>query len=130
MNTRKDPNNMPTKIETCNQPDCKGNCMKPQHDAPRVPSHTPTPWDAMEGKTLIHIETANKDDGSPCGEHIASLPKVRKEDAAFIVKCVNSHERNVMFLKRALQLMEMDCPEAHRSFIGQLKDQISKAEGK
>lgn len=46
--------------------------------------HTPGPWDIMEGRTLLHIETANKGDGSPCGTPICSLPKKAHSNASLI----------------------------------------------
>lgn len=41
-------------------------------------------WDFVEGKTLFHIEAANKGDGSPCGEAICSIPKNRRDRAKLI----------------------------------------------
>lgn len=46
--------------------------------------HTPGPWDIMEGKTLLHIETANTGDGKPCGVPICSVPKKCVGNAALI----------------------------------------------
>lgn len=38
--------------------------------------------DVVEGRTLLHIETKNKGDGSPCGKHVCSLPKSLREYAS------------------------------------------------
>lgn len=48
------------------------------------PTHTPGPWTVMEGKTLLHVETANLNDGKPCGMPVCSIPKKRYEDARLI----------------------------------------------
>ncbi len=53
---------------------------------------TARPWDVMEGKTLLHIETANLGDGKPCGMPVCSIPKKRMEDAQLIVQAVNEYE--------------------------------------
>lgn len=98
--------------------------------------HTPIPWDVMEGKTLFHIETANKGDGSPCGMHIASVGKSRsgRADAAFIVKCVNSQEELLWAAKLALNMVQTDIannPSAHSKrpeLEAKLREIVTKAE--
>ena len=45
---------------------------------------TAGPWGEIDGKTLIHVETANIGDGKPCGMPVCSIPKKRSNDAAHI----------------------------------------------
>lgn len=49
-----------------------------------LPNITPGPWDVQEGKTLLHIETANNGDGSPAGQPVCSIPKKCASDAQAI----------------------------------------------
>jgi hypothetical protein len=50
-----------------------------------VSEHTKEPWDYVEGKTLIHIESI------PDGHsHIASVPRNNEANARRIVACVNA----------------------------------------
>jgi len=52
--------------------------------APEADEMTAGPWDVMEGKTLLHIETATMNDGKPCGMPVCSIPKKRRADARAI----------------------------------------------
>lgn len=45
---------------------------------------TPGPWSYIVSKTLIHIETANLGEGTPCGMPVCSIPKSREADARLI----------------------------------------------
>lgn len=66
--------------------------------------HTPTPWSYVEGKTkLLHIETANLGDGTPCGMPVCSIPKARQADADLIVQAVNAHDALVGLLREVLE---------------------------
>ena len=47
-------------------------------------SYTPGPWDMIVSRSLIHIETANTGDGSPCGVHVCSVPKSAEANARLI----------------------------------------------
>jgi hypothetical protein len=58
--------------------------------APSTLGVTAFPWDIQEGKTLLHIETANMGDGKPCGMPVCSIPKSRLRDAEFIVAACNA----------------------------------------
>jgi hypothetical protein len=49
-----------------------------------TPKHTPVPWDYIISRSLIHVETANKGDGSPCGRAICSIPKSDEANARLI----------------------------------------------
>lgn len=103
----------------------------PNSQSTQPATHTPTPWDLMEGKTLIHIETPNKGDGSPWGEHIASLPKPHKQDAAFIVKCVNLHEELRRELEREHRHYQgSDMVNGRHTYYCSTCEAIAKAEGK
>lgn len=69
--------------------------------------NTHTPWDCIEGKTLWHIETSIENPNGP-GISVCSIPKSRKDDAAFIVKAANSHDALVAALKDArLRITEL-----------------------
>lgn len=48
------------------------------------PDITPGEWDVQEGRTLLHIETANRGGGSPCGEAVCSVPKSKRANASAI----------------------------------------------
>lgn len=70
------------------------------------PKHTPgnptkLPWTIIEGRTLLHIETANQGDGSPCGMPVCSLPKSRRKDAEYIVRACNALPVLVEALEKA-----------------------------
>lgn len=69
--------------------------------------HTPIPWTTMRSKTLIHIETANLGDGTPCGMPVCSIPLSRPYDADFIVQAVNSHEELLTACRLALRAINL-----------------------
>jgi hypothetical protein len=55
-----------------------------------APKHIPAPWDCVEGRTLIHVETHP---AHPSG-HIPlfSVPIARKAEVDFLLSAVNSHD--------------------------------------
>lgn len=68
-------------------------------------AHTPTPWQIMPSQrsNLLHVE-ASPDTGRG-GEPVCSIPKSRKQDAAFIVRACNSHAGLVEALLHARRLI-------------------------
>jgi hypothetical protein len=71
--------------------------------------HTPTLW-VMEGKTLLHIETANVPENETCGNAFCSLPKSKREWADKIVRAVNSHAAMVEALEVAKATLHRVAP--------------------
>jgi hypothetical protein len=61
---------------------------------------TKGPWTYIVGRTLIHIETANLGDGTPCGTPICSLPKSKEALAALIAAAPDL----LAFAQRALRI--------------------------
>jgi hypothetical protein len=64
-------------------------------------THTPTPWEVYSGREILAIR--QKDMGV-----IVDLPTTRQatEDAAFIVRAVNSHEELLVTLKEAVMAID------------------------
>src|SRR5258708_33287008 len=62
-------------------------------------THTPTPW-SLEGVYFSHYN--DKD------ERVSIWSSVHTDDAAFIVRAVNSHEALVEAIKYAVQFSEPD----------------------
>lgn len=70
---------------------------------------TPLPWQTMEGKTLIHVETTNLGDDTPCGMPVCSIPKKRKHDAAYLTHCANHFQQVVEALDVLTRLSACMC---------------------
>ena len=60
--------------------------------------HTPGPWDVMEGKTLLHIETENDRIHKP-GISICSVPKNNKANARLIATAPELLEDHIKVCK-------------------------------
>lgn len=69
-------------------------------------NHAPTPWRAIcneSGKTFEEIYEVRNEYGEIC----CYVPFPKKDTAAFIVKAVNSYEKQLALLKRNLERMEL-----------------------
>lgn len=92
--------------------------------------HTKGPWTYIVSRSLIHIETPNLGDGSPCGEHIASVPKSREANAHLIAAAPELLEALKLCLQR-LEWARMDVPFFDpQTSIDAALSAIAKAEGR
>lgn len=89
------------------------------------PTHTPGPWTVMEGKTLLHVETANLNDGKPCGMPVCSIPKKRYEDARLIAAAPELLDL-LKGIRGALELHDL----SESGTIVAIEKVIAKVEGK
>ncbi len=85
--------------------------------------HTQGPWDALEGRTLIHIETPL---GHPTpGIAICSLPKKHKANTRLIAAAPELLEA----LEDALVVISECDPETVREHCPKIRAAIAKAKG-
>ncbi len=95
-------------------------------------THTPTPWKYVEDKSLGDREFGK---GETMDGKNTPFSSIKREDAAFIVRAVNSHEELLFALKQLLEMVE-DRPRHKYEVPGTVGDReklahkaIAKAEG-
>jgi len=96
----------------------------------QIKNATPRPWGVMYGKTLMHIETANLGDGTPCGMPVCSIPKKREADADLICRAVNllaAHEAVAEAAKAFEKYYFDDLAKSNPGFLSKLTLQDYKA---
>lgn len=101
--------------------------------------HTPTPWKIGLDETFSpakwDIGFNSIENGEQAGVGYAKVAArcYTKEDAAFIVRAVNSHEALLDAAKRAEKFISEEFPHlkgAAYNMLGELRDAIAEAEGK
>ena len=88
--------------------------------------HTPGPWDYIVAKKLIHVETANKGDGSPCGVAICSVPLSDEANASLIAAAPDLLSAAI----EVLAIFERESGKTEGGTQGRLRAAIAKAEGR
>ncbi len=72
--------------------------------------HTPTPYNLMEGRTLVHLET-DQGNAAGAGIPICSFPIAKKAEAMFVLRACNAHDDLVAALRAYLDADQTMSPE-------------------
>ena len=98
-------------------------------------SHTPTPW-TLNGNAIT--SWVSKDGDHICFAEMSKLSKAQNwaQDAAFIVRAVNSHDELLKAMRKAVKRLrdgdgsDSFFPEQDSEAIEIIEQAIAKAEGK
>ncbi len=107
-------------------------CLCAECETNHPQTHTPTPWYLPNGEDKNKFSTYRiAEEPGKSAAHLTNIALAGSlEDAAFIVRAVNSHEASLSTLRNVLVYLKGTSQNGNLGLIAEVEGAIAQAEGK